>query len=907
MCFTDGAAAAASGREILPATVVPEHYTLELTPDLESFTFDGIVHADVKIVHATSAIVVNAFELDIKAARVQLTRIKTEATLPASSITYDEKLQQATLHFDQELPADAQARVTIEFQGIHNDKMAGFYRSSYADPDGTKKFMVVTQFEATDARRCLPCWDEPALKATFDVILNVQKDLSALSNMNIIFEDAHPTLASHKTVKFARTPVMSTYLLALAVGDFEYIQAKTAPNCPALPNQVTVRVYTTRGLSNQGKFALGCAVRILEYFSAVFGEPYPLPKMDMMAVPDFSAGAMENWGLVTYRTAAILFDDKKSTALAKERVAGIVSHELAHQWFGNLVTMQWWNELWLNEGFATFVGTLAIARHLFPEWDSFVAFVGNDMARALTLDAMRSSHPIEVPVKSPAEISQIFDAISYSKGASVIRMLSSWLTEDVFLAGVRKYIQRLKYRNAATTDLWAALSEASGMDVGEFMTLWTKKVGYPVISAERQGNAVTVKQARFLSTGDATPDEDETVWWCPLAPYVGGEPTNSASVVLKQKEGTFALPAKPTAVPVDFYKLNLDQANFYRVQYAAADLARLGEAVEHGLVPTSDRVGLISDVFALAAAGYSSTVDALALLSHFKGEQEYVVLEIIASKLAQVKTVWAMEPDPVGDQLAALQRSIFAPTAHAMGWEYPDGESHLDGLKRQLAIGQAGMAGDKELVAQAKARFARFIQGDTHAIHPNLRGAVYAIVLRHSSVSPAAKGGEPHSVELEAVKAIWENESTPMDQRLAALGALGHVQDSTLLAGLLEYAMDESKVRPQDVMYPLRSVAANARAGGRVLAWKFVQQRWDELHARYQQSLSLLAHCVSIAGDFASAEFAETEVEGFFAGKDTEAVDRALMQTLEKIRAQAAWLERDRAPVQAWLAENVQN
>ncbi|KNE64893.1 hypothetical protein AMAG_19393 [Allomyces macrogynus ATCC 38327] len=503
-----------------------------------------------------------------------------------------------------------------------------------------------------------------------------------------------------------------------------------------------------------------------------YGVPAPAPVVPAVAAPIVADDP--NAVMALYPTgneepsepAAVADDDAEAEAapatppeLANPVVETIESVMV------DIGTLQWWNELWLNEGFATYVGWLAIARHLFPEWHSFVAFVGDDMARALTLDALRSSHPIEVPVKAPSEISQIFDAISYSKGASVIRMLSSWLTEDVFLAGVRKYIQRFKYRNAATTDLWAALSEASGMDVGQFMALWTQKVGYPVISAERQGNAVTVKQARFLSTGDATADEDETVWWCPLAPYVGGEPTNSASAVLKQKEGTFALPAKPTAVPVDFYKLNLDQANFYRVQP--------GMQVRH----------------------------------------EYIVLEAIAAKLSQVKTVWAMEPEPVADQLAALQRSIFAPTAHAMGWEYPDGESHLDGLKRQLAIGQAGMAGDKELVAQAKARFARFIQGDTHAIHPNLRGAVYAIVLRHSSVSPAAKGGEPHSAELEAVKAIWENESTPMDQRLAALGALGHVQDSTLLAGLLEYAMDESKVRPQDVMYPLRSVAANAPAG----------------------------------------------------------------------------------------------
>ncbi|KAI9175228.1 hypothetical protein H9P43_006589 [Blastocladiella emersonii ATCC 22665] len=886
-------------REIVPANVTPVHYTVNLTPDLEAFTFDGTVDIAVKVRTATDVVVVNTKELEVHAAHVTFAHNKAEQRLDASSITHDEKIEQSSLHFPSALPAGADATLTITFKGIHNDKMAGFYRSGYTGKDGNQKYLVVTFFAPTDARRAFPCWDEPAHKATFDVVLNVRKEFTALSNMNVVAEEDHPKLATHKTVKFARTPIMSTYLVAMAVGELEYIESKTSPSCAALPEPVTVRVYTSKGESAKGKFALGCAVRILEYFSEVFGEKYPLPKMDMLAVPDFSAGAMENWGLVTYRTIYLLFDEKTSSAKTKQGVAYVVAHELAHQWFGNLVTMSWWDELWLNEGFATWVGWLA-TDSLFPEWNVWTNFVGDDMTRALSLDGLRSSHPIHVAVRSSSQVSQIFDAISYSKGASVIRMLSSWLTQDTFLAGIRKYIQRHKYGNATTNDLWAALSEAAGVDVAQFMQLWTTKIGYPVLKVERTAaDKVTVSQSRFLSSGNVQADEDTVEWWCPLGLYTGDEAAtqrSAQSTMLKSRSGEFTIPATPA-----FYKLNRHQANFFRTQYAPADLEKLGEVIanqgDKATLNTADRVGLVGDTFALAAAGYTSTVDALQLLRHFANEREYIALNAVAEKLAHVKTVWALEGDAVNDQLAALSRTIFAPTAHRVGWDFPEGESQLDALLRQLVVSVAGLNGDKEVVAQAKARFARFVQGDATAVHPNLRGAVYAIVLKNAAVGSRS--------EFDAVKAIWENESLSADQRLAALGALGRVPDTKLMAELLEYSLKGGKVRPQDFMYPLRSVAGNPK--GRALAWKFVQDNWAQLEAQFKGSLSLLAHCVGIAADWADAEFADREVEGFFAGKDTKHVDRAIQQTLEKIRAQATWLNRDRDAVAAWLAANVQN
>ena len=602
----------ANHRDVLPREVRPSHYTIQIY-DLElkdAFTFQGLVNIDLDVESPTSKIVLNAYQLKCDTAS-----ITGSPGIKAKDILYDERSQRVILSFPETI-SPGKWQLEIRYSGIMNNDMAGFYRSRYkpvVEPApsvpkvGDFHYMFSTQFESCDCRRAIPCFDEPNLKATFDLSIEIPEDQVALSNMPE--KSTEVSKKGMKIVTFERTPVMSTYLLAWAFGDFEYVEAFTRRKYNG--EQLPVRVYTTRGLKEQGRFGLDNAHQIVDYFSEIFKIDYPLPKADLLAVHEFSHGAMENWGLVTYRTTAILFDPEKSDARYKNRVAYVVAHELAHQWFGNLVTMDWWNELWLNESFATWVGWLAID-HIYPDYQVWSQFIAESMQSAMALDGLRSSHPIEVPVKDALEIDQIFDAISYLKGSSCIRMLANHLGVQTFLDGVSQYLKANAYSNARTEDLWAALTKASGKDVNTFMDLWIRKIGFPVLTVAEEPGQIGIRQSRFLSTGDVEQNEDETVWWIPLG-FKGTANTHPGALTTKEE----------TLREVDetFYKLNADQYGFYRTNYPPSRLAKLGE--DNAKLSVEDKIGLTADAAALAVAGHGNTAGLLAFIENFKAEKEY--------------------------------------------------------------------------------------------------------------------------------------------------------------------------------------------------------------------------------------------------------------------------------------------
>jgi aminopeptidase 2 len=641
------------------------------------------VGCSLDVVEDSTSIALNTLELTIHSTKV----ISGSSVVTSSpKLSYDDDKQTTTIRFEKTLPAGSKAQLIMTFSGELNDKLAGFYRSSYKDArDGTTKYLATTQMEPTDARRAFPSFDEPALKATFDITLIADKHLTCLSNMDVASEkevDSKVGGGKKKAVKFNKTPLMSTYLLAFIIGELNYIETNNF--------RVPVRVYATPDKDiESGKFSMELAARTLKFYEKTFDSKFPLPKMDMVAIPDFSAGAMENWGLITYRVVDLLYDEKTSGASTKQRVAEVVQHELAHQWFGNLVTMDFWDGLWLNEGFATWMSWYS-CNSFYPEWKVWQSYVTDNLQSALSLDSLRSSHPIEVPVKRADEINQIFDAISYSKGSCVLRMISKYLGEDTFMEGIRRYLKKHAYGNTETGDLWAALSDASGKDVEKVMDIWTKNVGYPVVSVtENEGSkSIHVKQNRFLRTGDVKPEEDETLY--PVFLGLRTKDGVDESLTLSTREMSINVPS------LDFFKLNADHAGIYRTSYSPARLEKLGQAAKSGLLTVQDRAGMIADAGALAASGYQKTSGLLALLGGFNSESEFVVWDEITTRIASIRNAWIFEDQEVKDGLKAFQRDLVSDKAHKAGWKFEAGEGHIEQQFKSLLFGSAGLSGDQE-------------------------------------------------------------------------------------------------------------------------------------------------------------------------------------------------------------------
>ena len=810
--------------------VSPVNYRLEFDPDLERAEFSGSEVLTAEAPRKTSSLWLHCAELEVtECSARQGAEIPCRFRLDPAS----EKM-----HVKLSRPVAGRFELRVKFKGALNDRLLGFYLSRYGER-GRERRMATTQFEAADARRAFPCVDEPAAKATFDISIAAGRGMEAVSNMPV----ASRRKKGSKTVhRFQTTPVMSTYLVYLAVGRFDKISARHGG--------VRVRVLTVPGNRERGRFALRLTVRLLAEYEKYFGIKYPLPKLDMIAVPDFAAGAMENWGAITFRETLLLYDPKTSSSGTRQRVAEVVSHELAHQWFGNLVTMEWWNDLWLNESFATFMATKFVDK-LHPEWELWDRFLEDAMNTAMDLDALESTHPIDVEVESPAQIREIFDAISYDKGGCILRMLEHHVGEPAFRRGLRDYLRRFRYANASGDDLWRAIGRASGSPVLPLVRGWLERPGFPLVEASQSGSRVRLSQSRFR----LGPGRRSGAWQVPVE--VAGR-----RLMLKEKSKTLRVARHSDVL------LNPGRPGFYRAQYDGGimlDLKMLADSRKLGHV---DRWAVQNDLHALCAAGRARVGEYLDFSDACLGDPSPLVSGDVVRNLCSM--YYACFGEPWAEILRKYAQLHASKALARLGWEPRRGERQSESLLRASLIPALARLGDAGAAAGAQERLGPLLRGRSR-LHPDL----------HEPVMSAAawSGGRRLHADFESA----HGRACTQEEKVRVLSAMCSFGDESLLRRTLDFSRTPA-VRSQNMHLPVMRVAANPR--GKKVLWPWLKKHWTELSGKVGRGNPLLARVVSSVGAVTEPS-GEAQVRRFFKSHPVPGTERALDQAMERMRARA--------------------
>ncbi|MDP9069800.1 MAG: M1 family metallopeptidase [Actinomycetota bacterium] len=838
----------------LPRAVEPDRYELTLAPDLPGASFAGEERVRVRVHEPVAEVVLNAVELAIQRAEL----VAEDGTSLAATVRHDDEAERAVITLEGTARPGVHT-LHLAFSGTLNDELRGFYRSRFTDEHGTAHTIGTTQFEPTHARRAFPCWDEPDRKATFAVTLVVDDALTAISNSEIV-ERADVGDGRHQ-VRFAETMPMSTYLVAFIVGPFEVSD-------PLDVDGVPVRVACVPGKQDLAGFALEVAAHALRFFSRYFEIGYPAGKLDLIALPDFAMGAMENLGAVTFRETALLVDPARATRGELERVADVIAHEIAHMWFGDLVTMKWWNGIWLNEAFATFMELLCVDDFR-PEWERWVSFA-LDRGHAMVVDGLASTRPVEFPVRRPEDAEAMFDVLTYQKGAAVLRMLERYVGAEPFRKGIARYIATHSYGNTETTDLWDAVEAATGEPARSIMDSWIYRGGYPIVSVElsADGTRLTLVQRRFryLEGGD---DTEASPWQLPVLVRAGvGDEVVRRRFLVGEETATFELSGK-----ADWVVANEGNWGFYRVRYPpalldalTADLARLEPLERHGLV---------SDAWAAVLAGLAPVEDFVGLAGLLGDESDPNVWRAVLAGLGFLDRMLAGDLAPPGgrSRLQAFVRALAGPAFERLGWAPSPGEAETTRTLRATLIGALGVLGaDAGVRARAAELHAQYLE-DAGSVDADVAGAVVAVV--------AAAGGE---AEYATFLERYRTASTPQEE-LRYLHALAGFEDPALVRRTMDLARAEA--RPQNGPFLVSALLANL-AGGEV-AWELVKQHWAELLARFPESLHdrMLGGVTNLSRPETAAD-----VHAFLAAHPLEGKEKAVEQLLERLDIAVAFRAR---------------
>ncbi len=834
-----------TGRDVLGDGVIPLSYTLRFEPDLESFVYQGSVSIHVSIIRETKEIQLNASGLKIKNAEIVV-----EGEHEKAAVKVDAEMERIVLLLRHRIRGSAV--ILLEFEGRNEENLYGFYRSRYNTEKGEGS-LLTTQFEAANARNAFPCFDEPALKARFGVSVLVENDLECVSNMPI---KGTVTQGQKKLVTFHTTPKMSTYLLYLGVGHYERLSGRHSGT--------KISVLTTPGKEGLAAVALEYAKRFIMFYEHYFGIRYPLPKIDLLAIPDFAARAMENWGAITFRETDLLCDED-AAVVVKQHIAEVVAHELAHQWFGDLVTMKWWNDLWLNESFATFMSFKAMDA-VFPSWNMRAQYLDDTISVAFSADQLKSTHPISVEVRAPSEIDQIFDEISYDKGGTILNMLEDYVGRELFRKGLRQYLKKHAYSNAEQSDLWEVVGKASGNKrVREVAECWINKAGYPIVKAVRHGDHIRVTQERFcLSECDVKKEK----WLIPVhLARLGSRHTETRLLMSKGHE-------KVEGIGKSAFKLNYGQTGLYRVMYQQEELEALGDMIKNAELSNIDAWGIENDLYALAIGRRISAAEYLDFVEKYCFAANYPLNIGVLSHLRRLFNVFynSTKQEQVGRLLGAYGADVIK----QIGWIRSENEYNTTTMVRSSAVFALGLSGDKSTLNRARRLFEQHM-GSGSVLDANLRGAVYSLV--------ALKYGAEAAPVL---RERYEKEVIP-EEKFRLLAAMGMLGESSLASKAMAYSLS-GRVRLQD-SYIIPAVAASNPEGKKVV-WGWTKKNWKALMKRYGSGTHMLEKYVSnmrYAQDYATLR----DVKAFFSIKENTRKDigEALAKTLETIRINADFLE----------------
>ncbi|BCA55471.1 putative Peptidase M1, membrane alanine aminopeptidase [Nitrospira sp. KM1] len=846
----------------LPRHVVPTRYELRLEPDLAKATFQGTERIALQIAQPTHTIVLNAVDLTIAQAAIHEGLGRQEQT---ATVDLEPDLQRCRLTFDPIIPP-GEWWLSLSFGGILNDKLRGFYRSTYKDPRGVSHTIAATQFEATDARRAFPCWDEPDFKAVFSTTLVVDRNVTALSNSSVLSKTAQ---GDKTVVRFADTMKMSTYLVAFVVGPLE-------GSAPTLIGATSLRLWAVPGKQSLMSFGQDIAAASLRFFESYYGIPYPGDKLDLIALPDFASGAMENLGAITFRETALLVDQHRGTHGELERVADVVAHENAHMWFGDLVTMSWWNGLWLNEAFATFMEMLAVDAWK-PEWKRWDTF-SVSRAAAFAVDGLHSTRPIEFPVRAPKDAEAMFDVLTYEKGASVLRMLEQYIGPAVFRDGVRDYLKTHAYGNADTKDLWISLGKAASQPVPELMDGWIFQEGYPLVSAELADNGeLTLTQQRFtyLPSSASQAKGLQPSWHVPVQIRLrAGAMSGTRRVLLVDRSTRVTVPSETESLVV-----NEGGHGFFRVRYGPSLFARL---LDGGLnhLAAIERFNVLNDAWATTVAGLFPLSDYLALTGRFTSERDKNVWAVMIDSFSFLNRIIETSDRPA---LETFVRHRLGPAVSEIGWTPHADENDLTRQLRSELVGALGRLGnDSSAQTKAEELYGQS-RREADSVDPNLVPALVSIL---AFTGDAAR--------YEEFTERFKTAATPQEERryLFALTAFRH---PSLLEQTLAKTLN-GEIRVQDAPFIVSAVMGNVY--GRHLGWNFVKANWDLMDRQFpKQGLRRL--CGGITG-LATPEL-EEDVRTFFSSRHIDLGGRTLEQYLEQLRIVVTFRQTQSAALPGYL------